>query len=1247
MTAASETAEGSAADLKMKALASPAAETASEVSEAECELSAEQASVSLSESQNLDVFKNTGAETLPETEAAGEDAIMSESSADAPSEMPEEPKSETMPQTAASSDEAIAEYQTESQALTGDGSSEESSPLTPAQTSRAAEETAQPTPEETAQPQAEETTVSAAAETSEKTEVSENKETASSAESETIIEETENQTEVSSTEAAFEEIAEQTSADETSETALTETEAPESSSAAEETALPSAETEPEETAEESVRQTASQSSETEASQHREDNISEEGFESEPQSNETSASGEAETEPEEPEKSDARTDRIDFELSRIRFLDEGTPLIDETIEFEIKNEAGLSEGLAYAGEDKTLTLERSGHFKLQVNRMSAAWLLPEDLSFSFDEEGNMIKAGAETADYYLDIVLDKAPLRMFMMMSRMPRSGSDTPIPNPEVIPENVIAPANYLQILDGIPGADSEIIASGTGVAEQVLIPADGQADGAALWGGNWDEAKNKMFTQFQGGGDVHSVRFNASDTSAADYQIDPDAGWNSADLNMDSTQMWVKVKYKSAALFHGRAVDAVATIKVTPMKNRTPGLGWASNDYGYSSYNPMIQFSDTLYRGWCWQNVKEINVDLQFFEKNSETPITFPSGTFQSEDAIYYTVNSLNPGQTSSDGHWIGPEYVVPQDGTVNGAYIVPGSHIESSYDGGPDGIQYAYNGAMTDWDGDDPSHENWSLNSVMFTTAETNRFNFTMGNLEREPENTNVERTEFVWASISSQSFKNTYVTYKEVPLQKLWSEEDPAVDEVKITIYRSYKVNDEPREEEYRSLKLMRSRNWKGQFNRIPDKASLKKILEKREEYENAVITDVKYVIKEERVPGYQTEIVLLSEAQGFEITNTKVYGQFTVKKLDKNNELLDTAEFTLYDAENKVVKTVGTVNGIASFEKIVPGKYSLKETKSPDGYLLSPGVYTVVIDEQGQASVTPADDALSQNGSFTLSVYNTPNKIEFSKKNHLAEPLPGALFGLYKKVSGVYQPYLRDGSPLQAMSAEVSGKFSFERLEPGEYALKEEHAPAGYAEAQGFIKAFKVKTDGSIVQDDAGESVLDESFLTLSNELVKVELLKFDRQNPEVKLEGAVFSLYKDPALTSESLVTAYTDEAMTAEATEFSTNAEGLVTIYGLACDTDYYLKEVRAPEGYYQNDSVIRFKIDEEIKPQLIDVTTDFVSVNTEGQLAVKNSKLYHLPSSGSAGTYFFTAVGCALITAGLLSLILRRKLRR
>jgi len=76
---------------------------------------------------------------------------------------------------------------------------------------------------------------------------------------------------------------------------------------------------------------------------------------------------------------------------------------------------------------------------------------------------------------------------------------------------------------------------------------------------------------------------------------------------------------------------------------------------------------------------------------------------------------------------------------------------------------------------------------------------------------------------------------------------------------------------------------------------------------------------------------------------------VYGNIVVKMVDENRQELSGAEITLYDVNGKLAgKGVIGSDGTISFNKLLPGEYTIKETKAPEGYELSSKTFSVTVE-----------------------------------------------------------------------------------------------------------------------------------------------------------------------------------------------------------------------------------------------------------------------------------------------------------
>ncbi|MEG0296734.1 MAG: SpaA isopeptide-forming pilin-related protein [Clostridium sp.] len=106
---------------------------------------------------------------------------------------------------------------------------------------------------------------------------------------------------------------------------------------------------------------------------------------------------------------------------------------------------------------------------------------------------------------------------------------------------------------------------------------------------------------------------------------------------------------------------------------------------------------------------------------------------------------------------------------------------------------------------------------------------------------------------------------------------------------------------------------------------------------------------YVIDESEFPF---EIKEDGEIIKAEMTNEMIKGKVGVTKVDADNKdiVLQGAEFTIYDEEGNIVEVLVTdESGKAYSKDLNYGKYTMKETKAPEGYVLSDKETKIVVDE----------------------------------------------------------------------------------------------------------------------------------------------------------------------------------------------------------------------------------------------------------------------------------------------------------
>ncbi len=308
---------------------------------------------------------------------------------------------------------------------------------------------------------------------------------------------------------------------------------------------------------------------------------------------------------------------------------------------------------------------------------------------------------------------------------------------------------------------------------------------------------------------------------------------------------------------------------------------------------------------------------------------------------------------------------------------------------------------------------------------------------------------------------------------------------------------------------------------------------------------------YVIKETQAPaGYQLSDIVLKasivengvtvKADPNRISNHKIKGNIEFTKLGEGEELLAGAEFTLYRADDEaspVAEALSDADGKVVFKDIAIGSYVIKETKAPEGYLLSDLILKAVINENG--TTVKANPASISNAKIR-------GNIEFTKQGESNEPLTGAEFSLYRALDETF---------VAKAESDASGKVVFESIAYGSYLIKETRAPEGYLLSDVVLKAT-ISENGATVKANP-ESI--------ANTIIRgsLEVLKVDRYTSR-PLANAKIAIYTEgDVLVAEKI-----------------TDNNGIARFENLAYGK-YYFKETLAPAGYVRNSEAHLFEIRE------------------------------------------------------------------
>lgn len=337
-----------------------------------------------------------------------------------------------------------------------------------------------------------------------------------------------------------------------------------------------------------------------------------------------------------------------------------------------------------------------------------------------------------------------------------------------------------------------------------------------------------------------------------------------------------------------------------------------------------------------------------------------------------------------------------------------------------------------------------------------------------------------------------------------------------------------------------------------------------------YTSELMADTQYYIEEISPPyGYEKiegrVPLILDETNSYkysrEFPNKPYYGSIVIHKKDQTGRPLPGIEFTVYKDYLPIAKMVTDIHGKASLDKLVAdGRYRIVETYAPPQYQFPSFDYTVdfLLEEERedvqQGGYYVSFDKKKLEITFDISneeLFGSATIKKVDAQDHTI-PVKGARFNLYDRFTeeqiGETQTTNADGicsfSNLKLVNPTVSlqqGYYYIEEVTPGENHILPEETK----------KYFSLTADNKDIT------------ITFENPPItgSVEITKVDKDNPELKLQGAEFAIY-----TAEDC-----------EEGDFSnpvqkamTGADGIALFKDLRYG-DYVIKETKAPENYYND----------------------------------------------------------------------------
>lgn len=293
----------------------------------------------------------------------------------------------------------------------------------------------------------------------------------------------------------------------------------------------------------------------------------------------------------------------------------------------------------------------------------------------------------------------------------------------------------------------------------------------------------------------------------------------------------------------------------------------------------------------------------------------------------------------------------------------------------------------------------------------------------------------------------------------------------------------------------------------------------------------------------------------EVVAFPINFEIVGGDLKLKKVDKESVLvqgdatLEGAVYKIYDESGKYIdKLITSKDGEAQIT-LDYGKYTLKETTSPQGYKINDKVYQFEINEGNtDVSLNVDDDVIK-------------GKLEIKK-------LLGGSGEPYKpEENAVFELYDSKNVKIKELITDKDGKVEVV-LPYGKYVLKQ-------------IKG----KDKYVFESDKEINITKEKTYTLNlknKKLSKLEITKIDEDTKQ-KIIGTIFEIYN---IKDEKIF-------------EGSTDKYGKLVVENIEIGK-YYIKEKQASKYYNNNTNNVEFEIKENGVLEKINITNKRKKGNLE-----------------------------------------------
>lgn len=271
-----------------------------------------------------------------------------------------------------------------------------------------------------------------------------------------------------------------------------------------------------------------------------------------------------------------------------------------------------------------------------------------------------------------------------------------------------------------------------------------------------------------------------------------------------------------------------------------------------------------------------------------------------------------------------------------------------------------------------------------------------------------------------------------------------------------------------------------------------------------------------------------------------------------------DIIDAADGEVLCAANDVYGTYNlNEDGTLTVDKIPMGKYYLKETSVPAGFILDENEYDVLFE---------LADKYQKTYTVTEEIENKVTKYEFYKKDIGGEEVEGAVITITDEEGNVVDTWSSTNEPHRIEGLEVGKTYTF----------KEDQSPNGYY--------YTVETEFTVVNEKEIQSV------DIIDKKIQYQIVKVDDKDGSY-VPGVTLKL---------------TDKTTGVDVGTWLTEDEPIDVSELLIADHDYELEESEYVAGVYKA-TTIQFHVDkynpasdEMITITMIDITTAVTVIKTD-----------------------------------------------